>query len=370
MDNQVIIIGAGPAGLSAARTLLREGIDFTLVDSREFPRGKGCGGGLTPRALKTLEEVFPEIDAQGFSARTLTLFKNAVEGQREIVTYDSKKPIFRVVDRKSFDHLLLQSILERGGNFLRMSVRELIKTEGGFAVNTDQMSLHSKYVIVASGVFGARLAGLEAPRYNIICHGRAPSTNKASITYIPNGYLWRFPCSDFDSIGGGVYPDAPDSTSYNEILKIATETFGRAVEFSGAPIPLFQTERVLELNKSFEGLFFVGDSAGLVDNWTGEGISFALNSGRQAALSIVEDGLKDKKAMERYLERLFPIVRHLQIADAFRKRFNANFERNLALLKNDKFSRLFVNYISGYVKSPFALAFKSLLTAGIRTRST
>jgi flavin-dependent dehydrogenase len=129
-------------------------------------------------------------------------------------------------------------------------------------------------------------------------------------------------------------------------------------------------EKVLELNKAFEGLFFAGDSAGLVDNWTGEGIDFALDSGRQAALSIVEDGIKGKTAGQRYLERLYPIVKHLQIADSFRRRFHADLQKNVLLLKSRRSARIFMNYISRYAENVSLLVFKSFFTGGIHQRST
>ena len=370
MTRTVTVVGAGPAGLAAARILGREGVDFTLIDSKSFPRYKGCGGGLTPRSIRVLGEIFPEIEPGGFETREIS-FRNVDEGvARDLVTYISKRPLFFTVDRKELDHSLLKSVIDRGGDFVISKVREIEKTDGGFLVKGENLEIESKFVIVAGGVFGAKLANLEPPAYGIVYHGYSSPTGSASITFMQDGYLWKFPGESFDSIGGGVYPDAQNVPAYEEMEMLIKRTFDEDVELTGTPIPLFKMEKVLELNKAFEGLFFAGDSAGLVDNWTGEGIDFALDSGRQAALSIVEDGIKCNTAGQRYLERLYPIVKHLQIADSFRRRFHADLQKNVLLLKSRRSARIFMNYISRYAENVSLLVFKSFFTGGIHQRST
>ncbi len=131
MTRTVTVVGAGPAGLAAARILGREGVDFTLIDSKSFPRYKGCGGGLTPRSIRVLGEIFPEIEPGGFETREIS-FRNVDEGvARDLVTYISKRPLFFTVDRKELDHSLLKSVIDRGGDFVISKVREIEKTDGG-----------------------------------------------------------------------------------------------------------------------------------------------------------------------------------------------------------------------------------------------
>ncbi len=368
MHSKVIVVGAGPAGLAASRVFVRDGVDFLLIDSKSFPREKGCGGGLTPRSLKRVYEIFPEVDIDGFDCHELSINK-LIDGQvKHLTTLKSKKIIFKTVDRKEFDNTLLESVVERGGRFLSSRVKEIGKDGEVFVVRTDDRELTSDYVIVAAGVLGAKLLGHEPPSFVVAYHGYSSPTGSASVTFIPNGYLWSFPCESFNSVGGGVYPDSKKAPSYEEMSTLIKRSFDEEIDLQGTPIPTFNTDVVLAMNNLNKGLLFAGDSAGLVDNWTGSGIDFALDSGRQAALSIIEDGYKGKTANERYLERLFPAARHLQIADAFRKRFNLNFEEHLDLLKGRMAAKLLSNYLSYYVKGPFRLAFKSLFTGGISSR--
>ncbi|HPE54331.1 MAG TPA: NAD(P)/FAD-dependent oxidoreductase, partial [Mesotoga prima] len=368
MHSKVIVVGAGPAGLAASRIFARDGIDFLLLDSKSFPRDKGCGGGLTPRSLKRVHEIFPEVDIEGFDCHELSI-NRIIDGQmKHLTTLMSKKTIFKTVDRKEFDNALLKSIVERGGRFLSSRVKEIVKEEQGFVVKTEERELTSDYVIVSAGVFGAKLLGHEPPSFGVAYYGYSSPTGSASVTFIPNGYLWSFPGESFDSVGGGVYPDSEKTPSYEEMSTLIKRSFDEEIDLRGAPIPTFNTDVVLSLNNIYTNLLVAGDSAGLVDNWTGAGIDFALDSGRQAALSIIEDGYKGKTVNERYLERLFPAARHLQIADAFRKRFNRNFEEHLDLLKGRMTGKLLSNYLGYYVKGPYRLAFKSLFTRGISSR--
>lgn len=370
MHKKVIVVGAGPAGLAASRTLLREGIDFTLLDSRSFPREKGCGGGLTPRARETISQIFPEVEIDGFRSFELALSKITDGAVKHLVTLVSKKPIFMTVNRREFDNTLLESVIDRGGEFLRSRAREVNRSGDVFVVRTEDRELTADYVIVSSGVFGAKLLGQEPPSYTIVSHGYSSPTASASVIFIQDGYLWSFPGESYDSVGGGTYPDSRQLPSFEEISTMMKKSFDEELILKGTPAPFFNSELVLKLNNIETGLLFAGDSAGLIDNWIGSGIDFALDSGRQAALSIVEDGYKGKTANERYLERLFPIARHLQIADAFRKRFNANLDEKLDLLKGRMAGKLLINYLSGYVKGPYWLTFKSLFKGGVESRST
>ncbi len=370
MHKKVTVIGAGPAGLAASRTLLREGVDFTLLDSRSFPREKGCAGGLTPRTRKTISQIFPEVKIDGFESYELSLSKITDGSVKHLVTLVSKKPIFTTVDRKEFDRTLLESVIDRGGEFVSSRVREVNKTGDAFVVRTEDGEFTSDYVIISAGVFGAKLIGLEPPCYSIVSHGYSSPTGRASIIFIQDGYLWSFPGESYNSVGGGTYPDCRQLPSYEEISTLLKKSFDEELILTGTPVPLFNSDLVLKLNNFENGVLFAGDSAGLVDNWIGAGIDFALDSGRQAALSIVEDGHKGKTANERYLERLFPIAKHLQIADAFRKSFNANLDEKLDLLKGRTAGKLLINYLSGYVKGPYRLTLKSLFTSGVKSRST
>jgi len=370
VHKKVIIVGAGPAGLAASRTLLREGVDFTLLDSHSFPRVKGCGGGLTPRARETISQIFPESEIDGFESFELALSKISDGAVKHLVTLVSKKPMFTTVNRKELDNKLLESVTDRGGEFVSSRVRRVNRSGDGFVVRTEDSELTADYVIVSAGVFGAKLAGLEPPCYAIASHGYSSPTVSASVIFIQDGYLWSFPGESYDSVGGGKYPDCSHIPSFEEISTLLRKSFDEELALNGTPVPLFNSDLVLKLNNFETGLLFAGDSAGLIDNWIGAGIDFALDSGRQAALSIVEDGYKGKTANERYLERLFPIARHLQIADAFRKRFNSNLDEKLELLKERTAGKLLINYLSGYVKGPYWLTLKSLFTGGVESRST
>lgn len=370
MYKPVVIVGAGPAGAAAARTLSRESIDFALLDSQSFPRPKGCGGGLTPRAIQRLGEIFPEVEVKGYPVREISIREVIGEGLRDIATYSSKVPFFTVVEREEFDDSLLKSVLAKGGEFKRVTVREISKLEEGFLVEAENFQLECDRVIVAAGVFASKLAKLEPPRSSGVYHGYTPRSEVASITYIQDGYLWSFPENFRTNLGGGVRSYHAGESTRKDLRALIEKIFGQGLKLESTAIPHFDSEKVVSLNNAHRGLLFVGDSAGLVDGWLGEGIDFALNSGRQAALAVLEDGYKGKSVNERYLERLFPMATHLQFSDAFGRKFNADLKANLSLLKDRRFCKLFMAYLSGYVRSPYGLALKSFFVKGVNRRLT
>ena len=65
IETDVLIVGAGPGGSTAAYHLARHGIDVTLLDKAAFPREKVCGDGLTPRGVKALQDMGVDTSAAG-----------------------------------------------------------------------------------------------------------------------------------------------------------------------------------------------------------------------------------------------------------------------------------------------------------------
>ena len=61
MTSDVVIVGAGPAGATAARTLARAGVTVRLLDRSNFPRNKPCGGGISLRVLKRFPDLEQEL---------------------------------------------------------------------------------------------------------------------------------------------------------------------------------------------------------------------------------------------------------------------------------------------------------------------
>ncbi|MFW6119706.1 MAG: NAD(P)/FAD-dependent oxidoreductase, partial [Petrotogales bacterium] len=147
-------------------------------------------------------------------------------------------------------------------------------------------------------------------------------------------------------------------------LQTARDILGVNIEnISATPIPFFEADKSFKNNNSFDGCLFAGDSAGFVDNWTGEGISFALKSGMEAALSIVKRYSRPDKVNDQYLYNVRIMAKHLILAEAFRKTFYKNFPESLELLKDRKLLKMFNSYINSFNRSSNRLFLKSLFTS-------
>ena len=120
---KAVIIGAGPAGTSCAYMLQKSGVACVLVDFATFPREKVCGGGLTPKAYKLLEDIFPGIE---YTYKSIGKIKLSID-HRSPKMIEVPEPI-RLVNRKDFDNTLLQQYLQIGGQFIQDGTRTMFET--------------------------------------------------------------------------------------------------------------------------------------------------------------------------------------------------------------------------------------------------
>ena len=108
----ILVVGAGPAGATAARTLAAAGVPVRILDRASFPRNKPCGGGISLRVLKRfpyLEDALPRI-------ATHTLKRLYLEGPGgESTVIESDEPAALMIRRLEFDDLLLSLALREGG---------------------------------------------------------------------------------------------------------------------------------------------------------------------------------------------------------------------------------------------------------------
>ncbi|MFO7881655.1 MAG: FAD-dependent monooxygenase [Kosmotogaceae bacterium] len=358
--HDVIVVGAGPAGIAASKVLSTHGLEVLLLDKSSFPHNKSCGGYLTPRSIKLLSKIFPDFDYPKKKINIVEFghFKN-----------DSFKPLQRVliksdfhtVNRKDFDNLLLAEAKKYGVKLSTERVKSITVEDNLFIIEGNE-KYSAEYVIVASGVFGPKLLKIpdtlfEVPRFSISYHSvKESNDNIIKIGYLNNAYYWSFPKPQKTFIGVGFYKNImPDN------LQIAQKLLGKTnVNFKGTTIPFFEPEKSFKNNNTFDGCLFAGDSAGFVDNWTGEGISFALKSGTEAAKAIIKRYSRPNKVNDQYLYNIRIMARHLILAESFRKTFNRNIPANLDLLKEKRLLKLFISYISTFSKSANSLFLKSL----------
>jgi flavin-dependent dehydrogenase len=284
------IIGGGPAGSACALTLARGGARVLLFE-REPDREKPCGGGLTARAFRALPEL-ARLDLPWAEAREFHLV--GPTGRRACLTLD---PPIRIVSRRILDRALRRLAEQAGAQIIPEHVADLARAAGGGW----EANGRSVDVLVGAGGMNDPLARLQ----NVVLTrderatavGRFVRGNFAPcivVRFFPDqrGYAWWFPRPDHASLGIELAGEHFDKELAWKLLRqFAAEdlpgvdiTNGEDYGWSGPAVTRWDA-------RVFGGpdWLLVGDAAGLADVTTGEGISYALASGKLAAECILCD---------------------------------------------------------------------------------
>src|SRR5258705_9427866 len=111
----VIVVGAGPAGATAARALAQAGVTVRLLDRSKFPRNKPCGGGISVRVFKR----FPYLERELSRIATHTVARLHLEGpDGESAVIESDGPTALMIRRVEFDNLLVSLAVEAGAELV------------------------------------------------------------------------------------------------------------------------------------------------------------------------------------------------------------------------------------------------------------
>jgi geranylgeranyl reductase family protein len=297
--HDAIVVGAGPAGSAAAQLLSAHGLDVLLLDRAEFPRDKTCGDGLTPRALRALDQmaVLDTVARHGCPVDAYEVVAPKGHSTRAPIT---GKPGALVVPRRTLDDLLLRHATARGARFEGgVTVQRVEPTATGVQVRSSAGDVReARVAIVATGAATGVLkqSGIlpEQPRAMLAARAYfehlpadvAPSFQlRFDGAPIP-GYGWIFPVAQRTAnIGVAFAPDRRSGTASHALDRF-TRRLGPVLAGSrqagpakGYPI---RTD-FLRAPTSAERTLLVGEAAGLVNPLTGEGIDYALESGLLAA---------------------------------------------------------------------------------------
>lgn len=283
----VIIIGCGPAGVAAAKVLLKNNINFCMIDKEIFPRKKLCAGGLTDKSTKVLNEL--GLEYQSVVRQECSTFKLKTKKKtRDLMV---KRSIL-MVDRTDFDNHNLEQIKEITNNVFE---GESIIDIADNIVTTNKDKYEFKYIVFADGVngFSRKFSQLKNVGYSVEIDVEKRNDKDITISFdtLRDGYAWIFPKGNYSTIGLGKFKNVKDD--YKKMLKdfcLANDVEFDERKVRGFPIPAggYLKKNVID-NK-----ILVGDAAALVDPISGEGIYYALVSGKYAA-EVIAKKLKNNK---------------------------------------------------------------------------
>lgn len=339
MTHDLIVLGAGPAGAAAAVTAARAGLAVALVDRALFPRDKLCGGGITGRAQGFLDQTFGALPA-GLLHPVATL--RLSHGGQELGTLPCDPP-FGTTMRHRFDAVLRGLALQAGAQDYAGRRADRIDPGTGRVTLSDGTVLQAPVLIGADGVHSATARALwgrahDPARVAFALEVEAPPRPGPDVLDIDLGaaawgYGWAFPKAGGLTVGvGGLQPQNPDLRARLDRY-LAAQDAPAGLRVKGHHLPFGETRAVPGEGR----VLLAGDAAGLVDPITGEGIGWAVHSGRLAALAAARALAAEAPgaALGHYAAALAPVLDELRRARLLRgliyaRPLRGNFARMLA----------------------------------------
>ncbi len=331
-DADVIVVGAGPAGSAAAYWMATAGLDVLLLEKTSFPREKVCGDGLTPRGTRALVDMGIDVsEAAGWlHNKGLRVIGGGMRLELDWPELASFPDYGLVRPRADLDQLLVQQAVRAGARLHEQTsvsgpiinaqgrVIGVQARRGADRAERTEHSYRAPVVLACDGVSGRFALSLGLQRNDKRPMGvavrRYYSSPRTHDDYLESwlelwdgppgddsakllpGYGWIFGMGDGSSnVGLGVLNSSAgfQKTNYRTLLTTwldnTPEEWGFreenalcATQGAGLPMGFNRTPHYRD------GVLLVGDSGGSVNPFNGEGIPYAMESGKFAAEAVVQ----------------------------------------------------------------------------------
>jgi len=360
----IIVVGAGPAGSTAAKCLSEEGFNVLLLDKDKFPRDKPCGGGIPSRVFKDFPYIVDNQLIESYSYCGKLCSSNI----NDFTEYHRSKPIVGMVLRKHFDNGLLK-LAEKSGVVVKDGIKVVnfnISNGKARVILENGECFESQIIIGADGVWStiAKKSGLAKKRRDIgLCILQEfPMKSETLDRYYGEerfcyihlrfngvaGYGWVFPKKEHINIGISEYRQTSPNPNVKHNLKqiffnyIDTLKQNKIIphnlkvdNVTGGAVPINPLEKTYS-----DRLLLCGDAGGFINPLSGEGIYYAMKSGKIAAKATaasLEDGKTDEKTLSTY-QRMWKndFGKDIQILSNYTKNWNKSKNSLIKFTKNDR----------------------------------
>ena len=301
----IAVIGAGPAGSTAAYILASRGKHVILLDKRQFPRPKLCAGLLTRKTIRVLESIYGydagDLLAQGIISHRTNHYR--IYRGSTMIAHNRLDYPFQMVKRTTYDHHWLQAAIHAGACAITGQAVRMIDPPTGMIHLANRQQIRAHVIIGADGAWSIARRSIYK-KQNAAIQWRSqlamaietrcphaignPSRDFVALHFgfIPWGYAWDFPGRTHRILGICGIPHKSDRP-LSEVFRAFLTSVGldsRELEPHRAhPLPFGNfvdppaRQRVL----------LVGDACGLADPLLGEGIYYAHRSAQIAAGSVL-----------------------------------------------------------------------------------
>jgi geranylgeranyl reductase family protein len=288
----IAIVGGGPAGALAGAQLASCGRQVILFDEK-LAWEKPCGGGLTHKALQQYP-FLAEAGSEGNPVDDCELISPT--GHR--VRFHLRHPV-AIFSRLKLNRLLLERAGLAGVELHKERVTRIQRRGEEWQLATSRNQYRASHIVVAAGarnsIRGQFLAPVSPQDLMVTAGYFIPGrTSRMQIQFLKGipGYIWIFPRADHVSAGIAGKMGAIATAQLRRVLEQWLQENGFPLEgatFYSHILPSFRTETFETLQVCGDGWSMIGDSAGLVDPITGEGLYYALKSADLCATALLAE---------------------------------------------------------------------------------
>ena len=335
LQSDVLVVGAGPAGSTAATLLARAGRSVTVIDKAVFPRDKCCGDGLTTLALRELELLGLQPAMVPNWKSVDAAYLRSPSGREVRVPLPPDGIFAATTPRRELDAALVDLAIEAGATVHQGNAFGAIRQMSS-SVEVDVTgvgTINARYVVAADGMWSATRKALGIGENGYLGEWHAfrqyagkvsgPAADRLIVWFEPDllpGYMWSFPLPGGRvNIGFGVQRDGvrrvrdmkqqwDDLLRRRHVVEALGDGFELEDRHTAWPIPAGIDRATLTSGR----VCFVGDAAMASDTMTGEGIGQAVLTARLAAEAILGGGAL---APDDVADRYRSAVRHHLLAD-------------------------------------------------------
>jgi geranylgeranyl reductase family protein len=323
--HDLLVIGGGPAGATCARRAAEKGLDVVLIEKAIHPREKPCGGALSPRAIDLLDFDISHLFEREYQAALV----HTPAGKQTVLTRDGFKGY--LIQRSKFDDFLLKKASEAGVEViqgteivaieqLRKSIRALgigesykahllVGADGVNGITSKNLRIRSKWDSDSVAVcIKAEVPMDPSDIEQLMTSDKGNGLTVLDLFFgrVEWGYGWCFPLRESLNIGIGCRVDKAQGlhNKWEGFISYVEKTKRCKLVVTGKTSARVPTGGLTGRYVARRSML-IGDAAGLVSSASGEGISYAIESGILAA-DVAVDAVREKSAIQitKYEQRL------------------------------------------------------------------